>query len=315
MTTTAASDIGTARRTTAVTARGLTMTYGRRPVLRGIDLEVRPGEILALLGPNGAGKTTTLEILEGFRRPSGGEIEVLGHRPDATSSAFRDRIGIVVQSWRDHGRWRVGELVRHLASYYRAPWEPEALLGRVGLTDQRDQQCQHLSGGQRRRLDVALGILGRPELLLLDEPTTGFDPEARDDMHRLIETLRRDDGLSILLTTHDLGEAERLADRIAILVDGRIVAAGTPTELAAWVSAGSSVSWTENGRRHQERCADPSALVFALHQRLRGPIPDLEVTRPGLSQTYLSIVNGLAGPPAGATQHRPDARLASGGAR
>lgn len=222
----------TARHTTSegpvVQARGITMTYGDIDVLHGVDLDIHRGEVFALLGPNGAGKTTTVEILEGFRRRSAGDVSVLGTDPERGDDAWRARIGLVLQSWRDHGRWRVGELLGHFATYYPDPRDPAELLGLVGLTDQADRQVARLSGGQRRRLDVALGIVGRPHLLFLDEPTTGFDPEARYEFHALVERLARDEGVTILLTTHDLVEAERLADRIAMLVGGRIRPAAHP---------------------------------------------------------------------------------------
>lgn len=210
-----------------IRVRDMRMAYGGTDVLHGIDLDIRRGEIFALLGPNGAGKTTTVEILEGFRQRSAGEVAVLGTDPARGDDAWRARIGLVLQSWRDHRRWQVAELLRHFALYYPAPRDPAELLALVGLTEQAGQQVDRLSGGQRRRLDVALAIVGRPELLFLDEPTTGFDPEARRDFHDLVERLARDEGVTILLTTHDLAEAERLADRIAVLVNGRIRAGGT----------------------------------------------------------------------------------------
>ncbi|MET8299550.1 ABC transporter ATP-binding protein, partial [Streptomyces sp. NPDC005180] len=157
-----------------VHARDVTMTYGDIDVLHGVDLDIHHGEVFALLGPNGAGKTTTVEILEGFRRRSGGEVSVLGTDPERSDDAWRGRIGLVLQSWRDHSRWRVAELLTHFATYYPDPRDPAELLALVGLTDHADRQVQRLSGGQRRRLDVALGIVGRPELLFLDEPTAGF---------------------------------------------------------------------------------------------------------------------------------------------
>ncbi|MFF3490128.1 ABC transporter ATP-binding protein [Streptomyces sp. NPDC002795] len=275
-----------------VHARDITMTYGDIDVLHGVDLDIHRGEVFALLGPNGAGKTTTVEILEGFRRRSAGEVSVLDTDPERGDDAWRARIGLVLQSWRDHGRWRVGELLNHFATYYPDPRDPAELLALVGLTDQADRQVARLSGGQRRRLDVALGIVGRPELLFLDEPTTGFDPEARYEFHALVERLARDDGVTILLTTHDLVEAERLADRIAMLVGGRIRACGTPAELARRAAARAEVRWTsEDGTPRRERTADPSQLVWDLHRQAPGPIADLEVLRPTLEDTYLHMVN------------------------
>ncbi|MFJ8925817.1 ABC transporter ATP-binding protein [Streptomyces sp. NPDC102364] len=275
-----------------VQARGITMTYGDIDVLHGVDLDIQRGEVFALLGPNGAGKTTTVEILEGFRRRSAGDVSVLGTDPERGDDAWRARIGLVLQSWRDHGRWRVGELLGHFATYYPDPRDPAELLGLVGLTDQADRQVARLSGGQRRRLDVALGIVGRPHLLFLDEPTTGFDPEARYEFHALVERLARDEGVTILLTTHDLVEAERLADRIAMLVGGRIRACGTPAELARRAAARAEVRWTsEDGTPRRERTADPSQLVWELHRNAPGPLADLEVRRPTLEDTYLHMVS------------------------
>ncbi|GAA2258367.1 multidrug ABC transporter ATP-binding protein [Streptomyces ruber] len=275
-----------------IQARGLTMSYGDVDVLHGIDLDIHRGEVFALLGPNGAGKTTTVEILEGFRRRSAGEVSVLGADPERGDDAWRGRIGLVLQSWRDHRRWRVAELLTHFATYYPDPRDPAELLALVGLTGQAGRQVDRLSGGQRRRLDVALGIVGRPELLFLDEPTTGFDPEARHEFHVLVGRLARDEGVTVLLTTHDLVEAERLADRIAMLVGGRIRACGTPAELARRAAAQAEVRWTaDDGTPRRERTADPSRLVWELHRDATGPIADLEVRRPTLEDTYLHMVH------------------------
>ncbi|WP_203687260.1 ABC transporter ATP-binding protein [Streptomyces sp. SID14515] len=268
------------------------MAYGGVDVLHGIDLDIHRGEVFALLGPNGAGKTTTVEILEGFRRRSAGEVHVLGTDPERGDDAWRGRIGLVLQSWRDHRRWRVAELLAHFASYYPDPRDPAGLLELVGLADRGDQQVERLSGGQRRRLDVALGIVGRPDLLFLDEPTTGFDPQARHAFHVLIERLAREEGVTVLLTTHDLVEAERLADRIAMLVGGRIRACGTPSELARRAAARAEVRWTAaDGTPHRRRTEDPSELVWQLHRDADGPIPGLEVRRPTLEDTYLHMVH------------------------
>ncbi|MEV7300282.1 ABC transporter ATP-binding protein [Streptomyces clavifer] len=275
-----------------VRARDVTMSYGGIDVLHGVDLDIHRSEVFALLGPNGAGKTTTVEILEGFRRRSAGEVSVLGADPERGDDAWRGRIGLVLQSWRDHRRWRVAELLTHFATYYPDPRDPAALLALVGLTGQAGQQVDRLSGGQRRRLDVALGIVGRPELFFLDEPTTGFDPEARHEFHVLVERLAREEGVTVLLTTHDLVEAERLADRIAMLVGGRIRACGTPTELALRAAAQAEVRWTaDDGTPRRERTEDPSRLVWELHRDADGPIAGLEVRRPTLEDTYLHMVH------------------------
>jgi ABC-2 type transport system ATP-binding protein len=199
----------------AVNVSGLSVRYDAM-VLQGVDLQVARGEVFAVLGPNGAGKTTLMEVLEGYRRSSGGVVEVLGCDPACTGNEWSERIGIVLQSASDHGLWTVGALVRHAGAHYSRPWPADDLLAGVGLADRAATRVGRLSGGQRRRLDLALGLVGRPELLFLDEPTTGFDPHARRDVWRLLEEVR-DAGTTILLTTHALDEAERLADRIAVL--------------------------------------------------------------------------------------------------
>jgi ABC-2 type transport system ATP-binding protein len=222
-----------------VEATGLRMRYGNREVLRGVDLAVRPGEVVALLGPNGAGKSTTVEILEGFRRRTGGSVRVLGVDPERGDERWRARLGIVLQSWRDHGKWRVRELLEHLGEFYvpfgspdrPRPWPVDDLLAAVGLDAEAGSRIGRLSGGQRRRLDLAAGLLGRPDLLFLDEPTAGLDPHARRDFHDLVRRLAGD-RTAVLLTTHDLAEAESLADRVLILADGRILAQGTVADLA-----------------------------------------------------------------------------------
>ncbi|MBM7789897.1 ABC transporter ATP-binding protein [Tenggerimyces flavus] len=228
-----------------IDVEGLRMRYGSYDVLHDVTFQVQKGEVLALLGPNGAGKSTTIEILEGFRMRSAGRVEVLGVDPAHGDEAWRARLGIVLQSWRDHGKWRVRELLAHLGSFYtayssdtvRRPWDPDELVAAVGLTRQAGQKIMRLSGGQRRRLDVAIGIVGRPDLLFLDEPTAGFDPEARYDFHELVRELATIQATTILLTTHDLDEAEKLADRIMILKGGRIMANGTVDELTRQVAA------------------------------------------------------------------------------
>ncbi|ANZ18103.1 ABC transporter [Streptomyces noursei ATCC 11455] len=275
-----------------VRIRGLRMRYGQTDVLRGIDLDVCRGEVLALLGPNGAGKTTTLEILQGYRRRSGGDVSVLGADPEHAPDAWRERVGVVLQSWRDHAQWRVGELLEHAALLYSQPREVSELLELVGLTEHRRKTIGVLSGGQRRRLDVALGVVGRPELLFLDEPTAGFDPVARRQFHELVQHLAAAEGVTVLLTTHDLAEAERLADRIAILVRGSLTACGTADELAAAAEDESEVRWRHGGTLTHEFTRDPSALVYRLHQKFEGPIPGLVVRRPTLEDTYLSMVKG-----------------------
>ena len=202
-----------------ITVSDLRMRYGTHDVLEGVEFEVRRGEVICLLGPNGAGKTTTIEILEGFRMRSAGEVQVLGADPARAGEDWRARTGVVLQSWRDHPRWTPRRLLSQLGGYYAPYSTPEVqrpvavddLLEMVGLGKLADQKIVTLSGGQRRRLDVAIGIVGRPELLFLDEPTAGFDPEARREFHHLVHRLSDLEGTTILLTTHDLDEAERLA--------------------------------------------------------------------------------------------------------
>lgn len=283
----------------AVQVDGLRMRYGSVDVLRGVTFEVAAGEVLALLGPNGAGKSTTIEILEGFRMRSGGTVAVLGVDPAHGDERWRARVGIVLQSWRDHARWRVGELLDYQGRYYRPyatadverPWPVPDLLETVGLADRADALVGRLSGGQRRRLDVAVGLVGRPELLLLDEPTTGFDPQARHEFHEVVRAVRERSGTSVLLTTHDLAEAEQLADRVAILADGAIVASGTPAELARRYAGLDEVRWTEHGRPCRRDVGDGAAFVRTLFARDGEAIRDLEVRRASLETTYLALMH------------------------
>ncbi|HVC72627.1 MAG TPA: ABC transporter ATP-binding protein, partial [Mycobacteriales bacterium] len=227
----------------AVSVHGLRKTYGERTAVDGVDLDIPRGEVFALLGPNGAGKTTTVEILEGYRSRDAGEISVLGIDPADATPQWRARVGIVLQSVTDLSELTVAETVRHFAGYYPRPRDPDEVIATVGLTDSAAQRIRLLSGGQRRRLDVALGILGRPELLFLDEPTTGFDPAARRQFWVLVEDLARE-GTTILLTTHYLEEAERLADRVAVIASGRIVEVAEPAALGGRRDAAATVSWT-----------------------------------------------------------------------
>ncbi|GII96382.1 ABC transporter ATP-binding protein [Sinosporangium siamense] len=273
--------------------RDLRMRYGTTDVLRGVDMELRRGEVLALLGPNGAGKSTTIEILEGFRRRSAGQVSVLGVDPDRGDEAWRARLGIVLQSWRDHGRWRVRELLDHLGRFYTpytTPYAADELIDLVGLAKQAATPVGRLSGGQRRRLDVAVGIVGRPALLFLDEPTVGFDPEARQEFHDLVRRLSELEDTSILLTTHDLDEAERLADRILILVAGRIMARGTAAELAAQVAGTATVRFSRDGEFHEHEVADATTFVRELFEKYGTAIGDLEVRRASLSEVYMTLV-------------------------
>lgn len=275
------------------------MTYGTKRVLHGVDLEVRRQEVVVLLGPNGAGKTTTIEILEGLRGPSAGSVEVLGVDPMHADEDWRARVGVVLQSWRDHGRWRVRALLGHFGSFYEpyaeggrpGPFPVDELLDRVGLAEQADKKVMSLSGGQRRRLDVAVGIVGRPELLFLDEPTVGFDPVARRDFHRLVRQLAEDEDTTVLLTTHDLAEAEKLADRILILDQGRIVADGTSAELARVVAGEDEVRYVLGDERRVHHAGDSTAYVRQLFAEHGEDVRELEVRRASLEDTYLTMVS------------------------
>jgi ABC-2 type transport system ATP-binding protein len=279
----------------AVMVRDLRKGYPGVTAVDGIDLDIARGEVFALLGPNGAGKTTTVEILEGFRQRDGGTVAVLGHDPAHGSRAWRARIGIVLQLASTGPELTVTEMVRHFASFYPRPRDPEEAIELVGLTAKARSRIASLSGGQTRRLDVALGIVGRPELLFLDEPTTGFDPEARRQFWELIRGLRTD-GTTILLTTHYLDEAEALADRIAVIAAGRIVASGDPGSLGGRAAADARVSWDEPaapGRppgRSTVQTPMPTRLVTELASRFGGEVPGLTVTRPSLEDIYLDLI-------------------------
>lgn len=272
-----------------IVLRDLQMSYGSNHVLRGINLEIEAGGITALLGPNGAGKTTTVEILEGFRRRSAGDVRVLGEDPAHASQTWRSCVGVVMQSWQDHARWRVKELLHYVGRHYEDPVGSDELLETLGLTGKSRATIDSLSGGQRRRLDVALGIVGRPRVLFLDEPTSGFDPAARRAFHELLEGLVGD-GLTVLLTTHDLAEAERLSRRIILLVGGVVAADGTTTDLARSIGAPTRVSWQESGARRSELTTDPDSLVHRLYAELGGNLRGLEVRPPDLEDAYLAIV-------------------------
>lgn len=281
----------------ALDVEKLRMRYGTTDVLHDVTFQARPGEVLVLLGPNGAGKTTTIEILEGFRMRSAGRVEVLGTDPAHGNEAWRARLGVVLQSWRDHAKWRVRELLSHLGSYYapyrtdkiHRPWDTDELIAAVGLTEQADSKIGSLSGGQRRRMDVAIGIVGRPELLFLDEPTAGFDPQARREFHDLVHQLA-DDRTTILLTTHDLDEAEKLADRIMILAGGRIIADGSADELSRRIAGEAEVRWTHDGQRFVHTTAESTKFVYELFKQHGDEIGELEVRRASLEDTYMALV-------------------------
>jgi ABC-2 type transport system ATP-binding protein len=268
-----------------VRIRGLEKRYGDHVAVAGLDLDIEPGEVFALLGPNGAGKTTTVEILEGYRRRDGGEVDVLGADPATAGREWRSRIGIVLQQSDETPELTVAEMVRHFARWYPSPRDPDDVITAVGLDEKRDARVRSLSGGQRRRLDVALGIVGRPELLFLDEPTTGFDPEARRAFWELVRSLRTD-GTTILLTTHYLDEAEQLADRVGVIAGGRLLALDTPSQLGGRAARQVRVRW-----RDGEQLTDvPTKVVLDLAGRYGDEIPGLEVVRPSLEDVYLSLI-------------------------
>jgi ABC-2 type transport system ATP-binding protein len=298
--------------TVAIEVRGLTMSYGQRQVLRGVDFEVRAGEVFCLLGPNGAGKTTTVEILEGFRQRTGGTVSVLGMDPQAQSARLRERVGIVLQECGFPRQARVAELIDSWRAYYRAPRDLEDLLKVVELAQDRNTQVRRLSGGQRRRLDLALALAGDPDLIFLDEPTTGFDPESRQRCLAAIENLRAL-GKTIVLTTHYLDEAERLADRVAILVGGRIQVAGTVRHVARQAGVKTKIKFTAPERVLGSTCVPPACLdvvvsgkvavcqtentATALRELLTwaaandlGDLEDLSVETPTLEDAYLQLV-------------------------
>lgn len=296
----------------AIEVRGLRKSYGDVEAVAGVDLEVAQGEILAFLGPNGAGKTTTIEILEGFRERSAGDVTVLGEDPASASRGWRERIGIVLQESEPDGDLTALETLQLYAAYYDDAGDPTQVLELVGLGEHGDQRADKLSGGQKRRLDLALALIGNPELVFLDEPTTGFDPSARRESWEMIENLRQL-GVTVLLTTHYMDEAQHLADRIAVIADGVIVAEGTAAELAEGVRLQTTVGWDESeapdvalpqgldvrrqtlegGRIRLSVETDAvSAVVGAIADRARAVGSDLvslEVKRPSLEDTFLRL--------------------------
>ncbi|WP_425432505.1 ABC transporter ATP-binding protein [Geodermatophilus pulveris] len=273
----------------AVSVRGMVKRYGDRVAVDGLDLDIRRGEIFALLGPNGAGKTTTVEVLEGHRTRDAGEVRVLGVDPARGGRRWKAQLGIVLQSGGGDSQLSVRELLQARAACYAGPLDPDEVLELVGLTERAGARGRTLSGGQRRRLDVALGIVGRPRLLFLDEPTTGFDPEARRQFWALLRSLR-DLGTTMLLTTHYLDEAEALADRVGVLARGRLAEVAVPTALGGRGTAPAVVSWTEDGVRRTAETATPTAFVQQLAARFPGEVPGLTVARPTLEDVYLKMI-------------------------
>jgi len=276
-----------------ISVRGLRKSYGDNEAVRGIDLEVEAGEVFAFLGPNGAGKTTTVEILEGYRKRSAGEVSVLGEDPEHGDRRWRERIGIVLQSCRLDPYLTVRESLALYAGYYEAPRPIEETIELVGLADKADARASALSGGQQRRLDVGMALIGDPELLFLDEPTTGFDPSARRQAWETIAGLR-ELGKTVFLTTHYMDEAQRLADRVTIIAQGEIVARGTPEDLGDRESRPARISYREDGREVALETTTPVKTLNELTGRALAEGRDLEgleVARPSLEDVYLELTD------------------------
>ncbi|WP_194384719.1 ABC transporter ATP-binding protein [Microbacterium luteum] len=273
----------------AVQVQNLRKQYGRRNAVDDVSFDIRTGETFALLGPNGAGKSTTVEILEGYRRRSSGDVRVLGHDPARADAAFRARIGVVLQSAGELGALSVREQLTQFAGFYPHPRDVDEVIAAVGLTEHAGRRVSKLSGGQQRRVDVALGIIGRPEVLFLDEPTTGFDPAARRSFWELIRSLSAE-GVTIVLTTHYLDEAAQLADRVGIIAEGRLRALGGVDDVGGASARTPVVRWREGDALRERRTDEPGAVVADLVRRRGGEPPDLEVVRPTLEDVYLDLV-------------------------
>jgi ABC-2 type transport system ATP-binding protein len=275
----------------AIEVTDLCKRYGEYEAVRGLDITVRRGEVFGLLGPNGAGKTTTVEILEGYRARTSGEVSVLGHDPARRSIELRRRIGIVLQSGGIYSHITPREALRHWASFYPHPREVEEVLTLSGLAQKADVRSRRLSGGELRRLDFALALVGDPELMFLDEPTTGFDPEARRAAWDTVRSLR-DLGKTILLTTHYLEEAQALADRVAIVKDGRVLAVGAPRELGVGAAHYRVAYRDASGELSESQTDDPTTLLHELTGAAlaRGErLEELSVERPTLEDVYLEL--------------------------
>ena len=274
----------------AIVVRDLRKSYGKQEAVRGISFDIREGEVFGLLGPNGAGKTTTVEILEGYRERDGGEVDVLGFDPARAERAARERIGVVLQHSQLFLNLTVAETHRMFAGYYRRPRDVDEVIELVGLTPKRDARTKTLSGGQKRRLDLGVALVGDPDLVFLDEPTTGFDPAARRAAWDMIRSLRSL-GKTILLTTHYLDEAEQLADRVAVMRDGQIIRVGSPSELTGDTHE-TEVRYREGGRDVVIRTTDPTKLLHELTEQALAEGRELEgltVRRPTLEDVYLSL--------------------------
>ncbi len=281
----------------AIEVRDLRKAYGDHEAVRGIDFAVARGEVFGLLGPNGAGKTTTVEVLEGYRARSGGDVTVLGFDPGQRPRELRARVGIVLQSGGMYRFLSVREAVGHWARLYPHPRDVEETIVLAGLEEKADARVRTLSGGQARRLDLALALIGDPELIFLDEPTTGFDPAARRAAWDTIRSLR-DLGKTVLLTTHYLDEAQELADRVAIIKDGRILAIGRPADLGVGAATRVRVSWRdEDGTAQAREVSDPTSLVHELTARALaagGTVAELTISRPSLEDVYLELTSAEA---------------------
>jgi ABC-2 type transport system ATP-binding protein len=272
----------------AVHVRGLSKSYANLQAVRNLDLDVEYGEVFAILGPNGAGKTTTIEILEGHRQRDSGQVRVLGEDPQTAGRSWRAKIGIVLQEVSDAGMLTVSETIQMFAKCYGTARPTEEVLELVGLGSVSESRVRTLSGGQRRRLDVALGIVNLPKLVFLDEPTTGFDPEARRRFWDLIRLLAAD-GTTILLTTHYLDEAAALADRVAVIAAGRVVAVDSPHNLIAYVDSAATVRWRTGDETHMVKTDHPTELI---RERSMGgaELAELTVSRPSLEDAYLQLI-------------------------
>jgi ABC-2 type transport system ATP-binding protein len=274
----------------AISVRDLRKSYGADEALRGISFEIEEGEVFGLLGPNGAGKTTTIEILEGYRTRNGGDVDVLGFDPERAGSAFRERIGVVLQQSQLWPNLTVAETHRMFAGYYEHPRNVDEVIAVVGLAERRDSRVKTLSGGQKRRLDLGVALVGDPDLVFLDEPTTGFDPAARRAAWDMIRSLRSL-GKTILLTTHYLDEAEQLADRLAVLREGLIIREGTPAELTGG-SSETEIRYRWDGRDVVVRTTEPTRVVHELAAEAMAEGRELEgltVRRPTLEDVYLAL--------------------------
>ncbi|MGE0599763.1 MAG: ABC transporter ATP-binding protein [Dehalococcoidia bacterium] len=296
--------------TASIVASGITKRYGAVEALRGVDLEVKSGEVFALLGPNGAGKTTFVEILEGFRESTSGNAAVLGVDPAQGDALWRARLGIVLQSAGLFETLTPREVVSHFATFYPAPLDPDEVVAMVGLEEKRDARCRTLSGGQKRRVDLALGVVGNPELIFLDEPTTGLDPQGRRQIWEVVRNFTNL-GKTVMLTTHYLDEAEQLANRVGVIINGELAEIGTPREIGGRQRALATVSFSLNGAfAHLSlpegmnasvaggvasiQTANPTSVVVALSHWADangiGELPELAVTRPSLEDIYLGMV-------------------------